>query len=297
MKYELVGIYSALLSAASWALGAILFKKISDNVSPFGMTLAKGIIGSLLLGLVYYIEGVSMLSTHVLLILFISGVIGISIGDTLFFASLKNLGAKTQVILFMFGQIITAIFGIIIFKEYPSTIQYIGILLTLIGVASVLWNKIMIYSANISTSIRGVVYGILSMILFSLSLILVKGVMGEVSTIGATFYRILAGTLGMIIFGIFSDHVNDWIKPFKGDIKIILFFIMSVIVVMFGGFWLSLVAIKYVNIGVASALNATEPLFILPLAYYIMKEKIEKIEIFGAICTVIGVILLSVGAK
>ena len=294
MRPELIGIYSALLSAASWALGAILFKKISENVSPFGMTLAKGLIGTLLLGLVYYIEGVSALPAQVLILLFISGIIGISIGDTLFFASLRNLGPKMQVILFMFGQIITAIFGIIIFKEYPTTIQYAGISLTLLGVASVLWTKIRSSSESISTNIRGVIYGLLSMFLFSFSLVLVKGAMAEVSTIGATFYRILAGTVGMMIFGLFGNHVKDWVKPFKGDLKIISFFIMSVTIVMFGGFWLSLVAIKYVNIGVASALNATEPLFVLPLAYFIMKEKIEKIEIFGAICTVIGVFLLTI---
>jgi len=294
MQPEHIGIYSALLSAASWALGAILFKKISENVSPLGMTLAKGLIGTFLLGLVYYFEGISMLSSRVLIILFISGIIGISIGDTLFFMSLKNLGAKTQVILLMLGQVITAIFGVIIFKEYPTTIQYVGIVLILIGVASVLWKKIRSYSSNISTSIRGVIYGFLSIILFSLSLVLVKSAMSEVSTIGAAFYRIMAGTIGMIIFGLFGNNMKDWVMPFKGNMKMISFFIMSVTVIMFGGFWLSLVAIKYVNIGVASALNATEPLFVLPLAYYIMKEKIEKIEIFGAICTVVGVFLLTI---
>jgi len=294
MRTDLIGIYSALLSAASWALGAILFKKISENISPFGMTLAKGLIGCVLLGIVYYIEGISMLPTNVLIILFVSGVIGISVGDTLFFASLRNLGPKTQVILFMFGQVITAILGIVIFMEYPTPVQYAGISLTLIGVSSVLWTKIYSSSSNISTSIKGVVYGLLAMILFSLSLILVKSVMDEISTIGATFYRILSGTVGIMAFGLFGNQIKDWVTPFKGDIKMILFFVMSVTIVMFGGFWLSLVAIKYINIGVASALNATEPLFVLPFAYFIMKEKIEKIEIFGAVCSVMGIFLLTI---
>lgn len=295
MRTELIGIYSALLSAASWAMGAILFKKISENVSPLGMTFAKGIVGCVLLGIVYCIEGFTTLSSHVLLLLFVSGIIGISIGDTLFFVSLKNLGPKTQVILFMFGQIITAIFGIVIFSEYPTLIQYLGIALTLVGVSSVLWSKIYSSSSSISTSIKGVIFGLLSMLFFSFSLILVKSAMGEISTIGATFYRILSGTIGVTLFGLFGNKIHGWMTPFKNDIKMIPFFIMSVTIVMFGGFWLSLVAIKYVNIGVASALNATEPLFVLPFAYFIMKEKIEKIEIFGAVCSVIGIILLTLG--
>jgi drug/metabolite transporter (DMT)-like permease len=292
MQSDHIGMYSALLSAASWALGAILFNKIGENVSPFGMTFAKGVIGCLLLGIVYYVEGISMLSNHVLIILFISGVIGISIGDTLFFASLRNLGPKTQVILFMSGQIITSILGIIIFMEYPTPVQYFGMALILIGVSSVLWTKINSSSSSVSTNIKGLIYGILSMILFSTSLVLVKSAMSDISTIGATFYRILFGTIGIMVFGMFRNNIKDWIAPFKGDMHMISLLIISVIIVIFGGFWLSLVAIKYANIGVASALNATEPLFVLPLSYFIMKEKIEKIEVFGAICSVAGICLL-----
>lgn len=295
MNSQFIGISSALLSSASWALGAILFKKISENVSPLGMTLAKGLIGCILMGIVYLIEGITSLPVNVIFILFISGIIGIAIGDTLFFASLRNLGPKIQVIFFMFGQIITAVLGVIIFREYPNITQYFGILITIIGVGSVLWSKIRSSTENISTSIRGVIFGLLSMIFFSVSLITVKSVVNDVSTIGATFYRILAGTIGMFIFGLFNNRVNNWVQPFKNNIKITVFFIMSVSIVMFGGFWLSLVAIKYINIGVASALNATEPLFVLPLAYFIMKENIEIIEIFGAICTVVGVLLIAIG--
>jgi drug/metabolite transporter (DMT)-like permease len=295
MHTELIGIYSALLSSASWALGSILFGKISEKVSPFGMTLAKGIIGVILLGAVYYIDGISALPFNVLAMLFLSGVVGIAIGDTLFFASLHNLGPKTQVIFFMTGQIITTLFGVYYFNEYPNPIQLIGIFVTLLGVVAVLWNKILM-SSSTSSSIKGVIYGLLSMILFSASLILVKDVLDDVSTIGATFYRILSGTFGIMIFGLIGNNVKDWVMPFKGDYKIISLFVLSAAIVTFGGFWLSLVAIKYVNIGVASALNATEPLFVLPLAYILMKEKIKKIEIIGAICTIIGVVLLTIGS-
>ena len=46
---QIIGIGAALTSAAAWALGAILFKKIGEKASPFGMTLTKGAAGSVVL--------------------------------------------------------------------------------------------------------------------------------------------------------------------------------------------------------------------------------------------------------
>lgn len=293
MNTEILGITAALMSAASWALGAIMFSKIGERVSPIAMTFAKGVVGVLLLGIVYMWEGFTPVSIDVLSILLISGLVGISLGDTLFFMSLRDLGPKTQIIMFMFGQIVTAVLGIIIFREYPSSKQYAGILLTLIGVSIVLWVKIKSSSSDIKTNIRGIVFGILSMIMFSSSILFVKSAMSEISTIGATFYRIAASTVGVLIFGLIGGRVKEWVEPFKGDIKMVLYFVLSVAVVMFGGFWLSLVSIKHINIGVASALNATEPLFVLPLAYFLMKEKVEMSEIFGALFTVCGIIMIA----
>lgn len=293
MNTDILGISAALMSAASWALGAIMFSKIGESVSPVAMTFAKGVIGIVLLGIVYIYEGVAPVSSEVMIILLISGLVGISLGDTLFFMSLRDLGPKTQIIMFMFGQIVTAVLGIIIFKEYPTTLQYFGILLTLIGVSIVLWVKIKSSSSEIKTNIRGIAYGMLSMIMFSSSILFVKSTMSEVSTIGATFYRITASTVGVLLFGLFGGKVKGWVAPFKGDIKMVLYFVMSVAIVMFGGFWLSLVSIKYINIGVASALNATEPLFVLPLSYIIMKEKVAMSEIMGALFTMSGIIIIA----
>lgn len=293
MNTDILGISAALMSAASWALGAIMFSKIGESVSPVAMTFAKGVIGIVLLGIVYIFEGVAPVSSEVMIILLISGLVGISLGDTLFFMSLRDLGPKTQIIMFMFGQIVTAVLGIIIFKEYPTTLQYFGILLTLIGVSIVLWVKIKSSSSEIKTNIRGIAYGMLSMIMFSSSILFVKSTMSEVSTIGATFYRITASTVGVLLFGLFGGKVKGWVAPFKGDIKMVLYFVMSVAIVMFGGFWLSLVSIKYINIGVASALNATEPLFVLPLSYIIMKEKVAMSEIMGALFTMSGIIIIA----
>ncbi|UCH15121.1 MAG: DMT family transporter [Bacteroidales bacterium] len=295
MNLGILGIAAALTSAASWALGSILFKKIGEKVSPFGMTLTKGILGIFLLGIAYAIYGFEFVPLNAGGMLIISGVIGIAVGDTLFFAALQYLGAKVQIIFFMMGQVMTAILGLLILKEMPLLLQWIGIFVTLLGAATVLWKKIFSDSKNQKTAMRGVVFGLLAMFCFSSSLIIAKQAMITVSALSAVLIRITAGTLGILIFGLIRREVKIWLVPFQ-DFKMVVFFFVSVCVVTFGGFWLSLVAIKFLDIAVASTLGATEPLFVLPLALIILKERITLLEVIGAVLTVCGVIIIIIGS-
>jgi drug/metabolite transporter (DMT)-like permease len=81
------------------------------------------------------------------------------------------------------------------------------------------------------------------------------------------------------------------VEPLK-DRKLLLFFIGSVCVVTFGGFWLSLVSIKYIKVATASTLGAAEPLFVLPLAAFFLKERIYRLDIVGTLLAVSGIIFL-----
>lgn len=292
---QILGIGAALASAAAWALGAILFKKIGEKASPLGMTLTKGGASCVLLGAAWFFAGIEPLSRDVLWMLFVSGIIGIAAGDTLFFASLQDLGPKVQIIFFMLGQVVTALLGLVILKELPSAAQWAGIAVVLAGVATVLWNKYFAGEKGAKTGARGVLLGLTAMFCFSFSLVIAKQALAEVSTLGAVFIRMAAGTLGVFVYGLFTRQIKGWIEPFL-DRKMFALFSVSVVVVTFGGFWLSLVAVKYLDIVIASTLGATEPFFVLPLAFFILKERITRWEAAGAVLTVLGVAIIAAGS-
>jgi drug/metabolite transporter (DMT)-like permease len=67
---------------------------------------------------------------------------------------------------------------------------------------------------------------------------------------------------------------------------------MSVAVVTFGGFWLSLVAIAHLDVAIANTLTATESLFVLPLAAFLLKERITPPVVLGSLVTVGGIVLI-----
>ncbi len=64
---------------------------------------------------------------------------------------------------------------------------------------------------------------------------------------------------------------------------------------MFGGFWLSLVALKHTDASFANTLGSTSPLFILPMAAIVLKEKISMKAGLGAAVAEGGVALILAG--
>ena len=84
----------SLLSACSWALGAILWRRLGEQLSSFSMNLSKTVFGTIFLGVVLLFVGLESVSARSIVFLALSGVLGIAIGDTFFFLALMRLGPR-----------------------------------------------------------------------------------------------------------------------------------------------------------------------------------------------------------
>src|SRR5258708_4778738 len=127
MESKTIGILAALGSAASWAMCAILFKKLSEQLSSPGMALVKSFISAAILGAVLLVVGFEKIPREPLLWLIVSGMVGIALGDTLFFAALKELSPQTLIVLMTSGQVLTVLLAVLFLGETPSLKTWIGI--------------------------------------------------------------------------------------------------------------------------------------------------------------------------
>lgn len=283
-----VGIIVALLSAASWAFATVVFDRIGKVVPYVGITFLKGIFSIILMiVLLIFTGGLHDIGIWEFSFLSLSGIIGISLGDSLFFKSLQDLGAKVQVIFFLLGQIFTMILSLLLLGELLSLEQYIGAVVLLTGIVIVIWGK----QDNHPNKVRGIVCGLFSILCFSVSAIMVKMAIAEVEVITATFYRMLFGTIFTLGFGVVGKQLPLWIKPLK-DKRLLILFILNVFVITYGGFLLSMVAVKLISVSLVSVLGTTEPVFVLLFAYLINKDKIAKQEVIGTIITLIGLFII-----
>lgn len=288
--YTILGCLAALTSAFAWALGSILFRKIGNEATPLGMNLCKGIIGLFYLLIVIAILGFKPVSLSTFLILGASGLLGIALGDTLFFKTLMYLGPRLTVLLETMGPVCTVILAVVFLRERLSPLTWGGIFLTTAGVTWVLWEESKPQKVNKNWR-SGIIYALLSALCMSLGIIFAKKVIGTTSALQATFIRFLGGVLGIVAWGFIAGSLKSVLEPFRKP-RLLVFTFFTVFVIIFGGFWLFLVALKYVDASVATILNSTAPLFILPLSAIFLKEKISSRAIIGAAVTVCGIILI-----
>jgi drug/metabolite transporter (DMT)-like permease len=293
-----IGILAALGSAVSWSIGSVLFKDLGESLSSFAMTLVKGAVSVLFLGvLTLLVGGFANIGETAYYYLILSGILGIALSDTFFFSALKEVSPQTITLLFTFGQVVTVLLAVLLLGESLPRQGWAGIALIITGITIGMFPS---FAEKGHSTWRGVVFGLISILLMSFAVILTKKGLAEIAaihgpnrdfTLLATFLRMLAGTLGMLLVGILSRKLGGWVTPFR-EPRLMVKFALSVCVITFGGFWLATVAFNYTSVAVANSLISTEPIFVLPIAAIFLKEKVTFQAVAGAVIATIGVIVL-----
>ncbi len=295
LSFHVLGCLAALGSAVAWAVGSILFRRIGDEASPLGMNLGKGLLGLVLLGAALLLVGVTPMSARTVFFLAISGVVGIALGDTFFFMALMRLDPRLTLLLATVGQVATVFMAMVFLGERPGVLALAGIPLVLGGVAWVMSEQMPVQDkTGPRVKLQGIGWGLLASLCISSGFILAKVGLEDVSALQGTFWRFAFGMLGLGMFGWVRGELVSWLRPFA-DPHLLRRIVLAVLVVTFGGFWLTMVGYKYTHASVATILMSTEPLFILPLARIFMDERITPRAVVGALVAVAGVICIVVG--
>ena len=162
-----------------------------------------------------------------------------------------------------------------------------GILLTIAGVTYVLWERSS--SGGIQADWRlGLVFGGLFVIANAAGIILTKVGVTSVPAMDATFVRTLWAVVGLSFWGLVVRELVPWLRPLSNRRNLGIVLVASIIGAFLGTWW-SVVALKYTHASVAATLNSTSPLFILPLSYFLLKERISMGAILGALAAVAGI--------
>ena len=295
MNNSIFGISIALVSTLSWALCTVALKKLGERLDPIGMTTIKAILASILLCLIIFFTGETFnISTNKILTIAISGILGIAIGDSLFFASLNRLSPLIlSIILFVGPDLFSGIFGFIFLKEMPTLQSWIGIFCILFGLAFLIF-PIQKENLESKTKITGIIFALLSLICTAYSMVIIKPVLNDIPIITATMYRMLFSSIILLLFGLFTKKLFSW-KQNLNNKKYNIQLAGTLSLATIGGFWLSLVAIKHCKLIIASSLMSLEPLFILIFTILFFKHMPKRNEIIGLLTIIIGIIFICFG--
>jgi drug/metabolite transporter (DMT)-like permease len=117
---------AALAAALCWTLASLIWRRIPTSLSGGQLNLLKNLIAlSLQLPLLALIPWRG--ETRSLLLLALSGAIGIAAGDSLFFAALRRLGTRRTLTVDSGGPAVSAVAGVVLLGEVPRLEQWLGI--------------------------------------------------------------------------------------------------------------------------------------------------------------------------
>jgi drug/metabolite transporter (DMT)-like permease len=292
VETELFGIVAALASAASWAIGAMLLKPYAERFPALTLTFTKGIVALVVLGVAVLLSGSHAVPWEAFWILLASGALGIGIADTLFFRALRELSAHSVVQLMLLGQVATIGMAMVFLGESLTSLEWIGVALVTVGVWVVLSDGRHLGASGPRP--LAVLYGLASVLAMGASVTMAKGALDSVDPLAATLIRIAGGMVAVVlIVSVFSSTTERRFRFFWTDWRTAAKFSAIAAFITFGGFFLSLLALKYARLAIANTLLSTEPLFVLLIAAVFLKERPEARRMIGSLISLTGIACIS----
>lgn len=290
-----IGEVAALTAAFFWGFCGILFEKAGKEIGAFSTNLIRILFASILLSLTLYFQAGYFYpvnaSVHSAAWLGLSGFVGLAIGDGALFFALVILGPRLGMLLLSLAPPVTTFVAWIMLGEALNARALLGIVIT---VAAISW---VVMEQDSRTVIRGnktvgVLLGILGAIGQGIGVIFVKvGLTPELASLPATLMRMIPACVILWIIAILIKQIKPAIRAFKNK-KAMLATLGGSIFGPFIGVWLSIVAVKYTEAGVAATLLATVPILVIPLDIIVHKHLPSLRALLGTVLAVIGISLI-----
>ena len=289
------GEIAALAGASLWAISATVYSSIGSQIPPLLLNLAKGLIAIAFILLTFVLTNHQFSPVNIMAImgLVISGLIGIGIGDTAYFQTLNHLGARKTLLLETLAPPITAILAFIFIGEQLNTTIWLGMIITITGIAWVISER---NARNIHQSgktIVGIRWAFVGVISQAIGAVIARYTLStsDISALESALIRLVGGTIIILILMVSRPKPRLSVMRTTWSVKLSLTLTVTAFASTYLGIWLQQTAFKFAPAGVAHTLLATSPLFVLPLVVA-QGEKISYRAIIGAVIALLGVSLL-----
>jgi drug/metabolite transporter (DMT)-like permease len=290
-----IGELAAVSAAAFWCIATLLYERLGQEITPLAMNLFKGLIALVMMLVVMISFGMafSAMPTSVFLLLIISGILGIGIGDTLYFITLKELGSRVTLLLATLAPPLTVLIAWIFLSRGLSMMNMLGIAITMVGIVWVITERTAGEKGH-RLSFKGLMAG------FGASFCQAAGSTlsfqaFETVELGALWTAVIRMVAGLIVLLLILPLMRSQFALAQVRQTTARFWKLMVFASFIGTFiciWLQQIAFKYTtNPGVAQTLLCASPVLILPLSAW-RGEAVTRRAILGALVAFSGIAVL-----
>jgi len=294
MSADLLGKFLALSAAILWAIAVIFFKRAGENIRPVALNLYKTIISAILLLPVLWITGVVWVPSNItekdLLMVVLSGILGIALADSLFFKCLNLLGAGLTAIVECMYSPMVIILSWMILLDKLSVRQISGGFLVVIAVL-VATLRTKNQNRHSTKTLQGILVGAASMFTMALSIILMKPVLAKTSVFWVTEIRLLAALVFLSVFFIVKNEHLQFINLFK-KWKNWRYAFPGTILGNFLSMTCWVAGFQLTEVSSAAILNQTNTIFLVILSSLVLREPFTIRRLIATVLAMTGSLLV-----
>lgn len=299
-----IGELIAIATVLCWTASVQFFEAASKRVGSTPVNIIRIGISLLLFSMLSFFKHGYFFpvhfSAHAWVYLSLSGIIGFFLGDIFLFKALVEIGPRVAMLIFSLSAPTAAVIGWFFLDEIYVLHQWIGMLVTLSGVAIVILERHQTSAVpstrNIrSISLKGVLLGFGAMLGQAIGYILSKvGMQADAGYLDAFSATQIRAVAAFACFLIFFTVTQRWthVKKALNNTRALVFTAIGSGFGPFLGVSLSLLVLHYLTVGVASTFLSLVPVFIIPFSIFLHKEHVSIRAISGALIAVFGIYLL-----
>lgn len=278
------GICYAIASSVAFGVmpGFAKFAYINGS-NPTTVLIARFSLSAFLLwGYLNYKKISTKVSLKQFLFLGLTGFIGYTLTTQTLFMSYDYLGGGLATTFHFVYPVIVCLMGVILFKEHLSHQKLIALILSALGVYT------LVAFENNSLSMVGIILALFSGISYGLTVIALSvNLVKKLDNRVVTMYVALGATLGMLLCGLYKGNI-----VFTFNLPIISAYLGISIISTICSIILLLKAIHLIGAGSASILATFEPLVSIIVGIIIFDEPFTLALILGVSLIMISAIIL-----
>lgn len=276
------GFLYAVLSAAAFGLLAI-FGKLGAilQIPPSNLLTYRFLVGSIFFILLFIVKDTSLFKIDMksLIKAGIAGGVFYLLQSYFFFKALEYIPASTTSLILYIYPLTVSLLSFFFFGTRIDSKLFISLILIALGCSMIFYDA---FSRRLD--LRGILFAVSAMMVFSFYLIFVQKTLKNVKPITFSFYVILSTAVAFSTF-------NNPLKIVELNINQFILAILIGIIPTFLAISMQFVAIEKIGSVYTSIFSTIEPIVTVTASYLFLGDRIVLPQIIGMVSIILGILL------